>query len=150
MNTILKWMAGAGIGAIAAMVSTVATADDAAGLMKSRLGTTAADPVIAEAFERAARPVTPELRAKAIECWNNSACDTGTGGLSEARIQVGCPLNNVVVVTIDQHGCEQAADGVEIVGQGEAEGPGPARGVGERSQEGRIELDLSVEQCHAD
>jgi ribose transport system substrate-binding protein len=80
MKTILKWMAGAGIGAIAAMASTVAMADDAAGLMKSRLGTTAADPVIAEAFERAARPVTPELRAKAIECWNNSACDTGTGG----------------------------------------------------------------------
>lgn len=49
-------------------------------LMQSRLGTTEADPVIAETFRRAALPVTPELRAKALECWNNGSCDTGTGG----------------------------------------------------------------------
>ena len=48
--------------------------------MTSRLGTTKADPVIIEAVDRAARPVTPELRAKALECWKNNACDTGTGG----------------------------------------------------------------------
>ena len=48
--------------------------------MKSRLGTTDADPVIVEAFKRAAQPVTPELRAKALECWKANACDTGTGG----------------------------------------------------------------------
>lgn len=53
------------------------TAED---LMNSRLGTTDADPVIVEAVKRAAQPVTPELRAKALECWKNNACDTGTGG----------------------------------------------------------------------
>jgi ABC-type sugar transport system substrate-binding protein len=63
-----------------ASVGAPAFAEDAAGLMKSRLGTTEADPVIAEAFARAAKPVTPELRAKALECWNNNKCDTGTGG----------------------------------------------------------------------
>ena len=26
------------------------------------------------------KPVTPETRAKAIECWSNNSCDTGTGG----------------------------------------------------------------------
>jgi hypothetical protein len=46
--------------------------------MTSRLGTTNADPVIAETFRRAAMPVTPELRAKALECWKNNSCETGT------------------------------------------------------------------------
>lgn len=55
-------------------------AESAKDLMMSRLGTTEADPVIVEAVERASRPVTPELRAKALECWNKNSCDTGTGG----------------------------------------------------------------------
>lgn len=53
------------------------TADD---LMMSRLGTTDADPVIVETFRRAAMPVTEDMRAKALECWNNNSCETGTGG----------------------------------------------------------------------
>ena len=65
---------------IAGALPGVAVAEDAASLMKSRLGTTDASPVIADAFASAARPVTPEMRAKAIECWNNNSCDTGTGG----------------------------------------------------------------------
>jgi ABC-type sugar transport system substrate-binding protein len=55
-------------------------AQSAKELMMSRLGTTEADPVIVEAIDRAAQPVTPELRAKALECWKNNGCDTGTGG----------------------------------------------------------------------
>lgn len=55
-------------------------AESAKDLMMSRLGTTEADPVIVDAVERASRPVTPELRAKALECWNKNSCDTGTGG----------------------------------------------------------------------
>jgi ABC-type sugar transport system substrate-binding protein len=55
-------------------------AETAEELMNSRLGTTNADTVIVEAIARAAQPVTPELRAKALECWNNNGCDTGTGG----------------------------------------------------------------------
>ena len=82
MKLLVKLLAGAAIvaAAAAAALPGLAWAEDAAGLMKSRLGTTQADPVIAEAFARAARPVTPEIRAKALECWNNNSCDTGTGG----------------------------------------------------------------------
>lgn len=58
----------------------MALADTAEELMKSRLGTTDANPVIVETFKRAAMPVTDELRAKALECWNNNSCETGTGG----------------------------------------------------------------------
>lgn len=49
-------------------------------LMMTRLGTTEPGAVIEEAFTRAATPVTDEMRAKALECWTNSRCDTGTGG----------------------------------------------------------------------
>lgn len=63
-----------------AMASPAAFAETAEELMTSRLGTTDADPVIVEAFARAAQPVTEELRARALECWKNNACDTGTGG----------------------------------------------------------------------
>lgn len=49
-------------------------------LMKSRLGTTDVDPSIAKALELAAKPLTPELHAKALECWKNDSCETGTGG----------------------------------------------------------------------
>jgi ribose transport system substrate-binding protein len=80
MKLLVKLLAGAAIAAAAGALPGLAWAEDAAGLMKSRLGTTQADPVIAEAFARAARPVTPEIRAKALECWNNNSCDTGTGG----------------------------------------------------------------------
>jgi ribose transport system substrate-binding protein len=61
-------------GPVAAMAQT------AEELMTNRLGTTDADPVIVETFKRAAQPVTDEIRAKALECWNNNSCDTGTGG----------------------------------------------------------------------
>ena len=63
-----------------ALLPGVALSQSAEEMMQSRLGTTDADPVIVETFKRAAMPVTPELRAKALECWNNNSCDTGTGG----------------------------------------------------------------------
>ncbi len=63
-----------------AMVPAAALAESAEELMQTRLGTTDAGTVIAETFRRAALPVTDELRAKALECWENNACDTGTGG----------------------------------------------------------------------
>lgn len=70
------------IGAAAIAVSTpgLAFADTLEELMTTRLGTTEAHPAIVEAFTRAAEPVTEELRAKALECWENNSCDTGTGG----------------------------------------------------------------------
>jgi ABC-type sugar transport system substrate-binding protein len=62
------------------LMPAVAFADTAEQLMKSRLGTTQASPVLVEAFDRAAQPVTDKLRAKALECWKANECDTGTGG----------------------------------------------------------------------
>ncbi|MCZ4254201.1 substrate-binding domain-containing protein [Sulfitobacter sp. G21635-S1] len=58
----------------------VAAAQSAEEMMSSRLGTTDVGPVFQEAFEHAAMPVSEEIRAKAIQCWNDNQCDTGTGG----------------------------------------------------------------------
>jgi ribose transport system substrate-binding protein len=73
-----------GLAAIAAalmlVLPTLSHADTVDDLMMSRLGTTDANPVLVESFKRAAMPVTADLRAKALECWNENACDTGTGG----------------------------------------------------------------------
>lgn len=49
-------------------------------LLKSRLGTTDVDLAIAKSLEIAAKPLSPELQAKALECWTNDSCETGTGG----------------------------------------------------------------------
>ena len=68
------------LAAMVALLPVSGFAQTAEELMLSRLGTTDADPVIVEAITRAAQPVTEELRAKALECWTNNACDTGTGG----------------------------------------------------------------------
>jgi ribose transport system substrate-binding protein len=80
MSMLLKGLCGLALAGCLATLPSASFADDAASLMKSRLGTTDASPVISEAFARAAKSVTPELRAKALECWNNNGCDTGTGG----------------------------------------------------------------------
>lgn len=71
------WTAAAALAALLPVAGLAQTAEE---LMTSRLGTTEADPVLVEAFAHAAMPVTEELRAKALECWNNNGCDTGTGG----------------------------------------------------------------------
>lgn len=65
---------------LAAFLPGFAFAQTGEDLMNSRLGTTDANAVIVEAFERAALPVTPELREMALQCWSSGACDTGTGG----------------------------------------------------------------------
>jgi len=65
---------------MAGFVPAAAFAVTADELMMSRLGTTDAGPVIVEAMKHAAEPVTPELRAKALDCWKNNGCETGTGG----------------------------------------------------------------------
>jgi ribose transport system substrate-binding protein len=69
-----------GILALCALLPNTALASAADDLMMSRLGTTTANPVIVEAVKRAAEPVTPELRAKAIACWKANGCETGTKG----------------------------------------------------------------------
>ncbi|WP_321822463.1 MULTISPECIES: substrate-binding domain-containing protein [unclassified Burkholderia] len=55
-------------------------ADTATQLMQSRLGTSLADPVVTDSFQRAARPLTDAQRAKALQCWKANGCTTGTGG----------------------------------------------------------------------
>lgn len=77
INSLKTTAACAALLAGAPLAVSAQSADD---LMQSRLGTTDADPVIVETFTRAAQPVSDELRAKALECWNNNSCDTGTGG----------------------------------------------------------------------
>lgn len=71
-------LAATAIGAVT--LPGMLAAQSAEDMMMSRLGTTDVDPVLVETFGRAARPVTDEIRAKALECWTNSKCDTGTGG----------------------------------------------------------------------
>ncbi|MGZ9810255.1 substrate-binding domain-containing protein [Pseudoroseicyclus sp. H15] len=66
--------------ALVSLLPMAGLAQSAEDLMVSTLGTAEADPVIMEAMEHAAEPVTEEMRAKALECWNNNSCDTGTGG----------------------------------------------------------------------
>lgn len=55
-------------------------AADPALVMKA-LGTTEGVPDVAlAAFYRAGLPVSDEMAAKAMECWTEKSCDTGTGG----------------------------------------------------------------------
>lgn len=50
-------------------------------LVQMALGTTEGVPDIAlAAFYRAGLPVSEEMAAKALECWREKSCDTGTGG----------------------------------------------------------------------
>lgn len=67
-------------------VSGVASADEAAmALMKKSLGTTeGVNPVLVEAIEHAAMPLTAEQRELALKCWKDSVCETGHGTLTVA------------------------------------------------------------------
>jgi ABC-type sugar transport system substrate-binding protein len=76
----MTFTASAAVAVMASLLPVASLAQSAEDLMMARFGTTEADPVIMEAMSRAAQPVSEELRAKALECWTNNACDTGTGG----------------------------------------------------------------------
>ena len=76
---MIKTMGAAATAAVL-MTPGLGLAQSAEELMQTRLGTTDVGPVFQEAFKRAAMPVSDEMRAKALECWENSQCDTGTGG----------------------------------------------------------------------
>lgn len=81
MKAKRTFLSGLWASGTAALLATSAMAQPTAQeLMKSRLGTDQVGPIVAEAFEHAAKPVTPELRAKALECFQNNSCETGTGG----------------------------------------------------------------------
>jgi ribose transport system substrate-binding protein len=77
-KSIIRYVAAAAVCFTASAPS--AFADTATHLMQSRLGTPQADPVVTEAFTRAARPLTDAQRAKALQCWKANGCATGTGG----------------------------------------------------------------------
>src|SRR3569832_443173 len=54
-------------------------------LMMHAFGTAdGVNPVIAEAFEHAAMPLSDEQRKLALKCWNESSCETGHGKLTVA------------------------------------------------------------------
>jgi len=57
-----------------------AAAQTAKELMVAQFGTVADTPVMQHTFERIARSVTVEIRAKALDCYRGNGCDTGTGG----------------------------------------------------------------------
>jgi ABC-type sugar transport system substrate-binding protein len=60
-------------------------ADTAQDLMKKALGTTEnVSPVLVEAFDHAAMPLTAEQRELALKCWKDSVCETGHGTLTVA------------------------------------------------------------------
>jgi ABC-type sugar transport system substrate-binding protein len=62
------------------VLPTLGNAGSGDKLMMRTVGTTDANAVLVESFRRAAMPVTAALRTKALECWNENDCDTGTGG----------------------------------------------------------------------
>lgn len=49
-------------------------------LMQQQFGGMVDDAVLQDTVARIAQPVTDEIRAKALECYQASSCDTGTGG----------------------------------------------------------------------
>src|SRR4029453_3279121 len=67
-------------------ISGAAIAQESAqDLMKKALGTTeGVNPVLVEAIEHAAMPLTPEQRELALKCWKDSVCETGHGTLTVA------------------------------------------------------------------
>ncbi len=59
-------------------------------LLIKALGTTEGVPPVAlAAFARASQPLSEELVAKALECWKNNNCETGTGGAVTLAIADG-------------------------------------------------------------
>ncbi len=80
MNLFRSTMTTAVVAGVFCLSANLTFAETAEEIMKSRLGTTEVDPAIAKAIEIAAKPLTPELEAKALECWKNDVCETGTGG----------------------------------------------------------------------
>src|SRR3954454_21452521 len=83
--TGLKPLLGA-LAVTAGLAISGASADEAAmALMKKSLGTTeGVNPVLVEAIEHAAMPLTPEQRELALKCWKDSVCETGHGTLTVA------------------------------------------------------------------
>jgi len=49
-------------------------------LMIEQFGSVVATPLMHDTFERIARPISPAMRAKALECWRGNGCRTGAGG----------------------------------------------------------------------
>ncbi|AQZ49642.1 substrate-binding domain-containing protein [Martelella mediterranea] len=80
LNGLKRPVRATALALLAIGLPAAAHAQSAEELLQSRLGTTDVGPVFIETFDRAALPVSDEMRAKAIECWKNNQCDTGTGG----------------------------------------------------------------------
>lgn len=72
-------------GALALAIGGSAQAASVSDLMLKALGKTDnIGPIVTEAFEQAAKDLTPEERELALKCWKENVCETGRGELTVA------------------------------------------------------------------
>ncbi len=77
LTVLRSAVAAATLCALAPVAVFAQTADE---LMQQQFGAVVDNPVLRDTFDRIALPLTDEMRAKALECYQNNSCDTGTGG----------------------------------------------------------------------
>jgi ribose transport system substrate-binding protein len=63
-----------------AALSVPTFADTAEDVMMKQFGSISDDPAIVETAAHVAMQLTPEMRKKALECYRDNVCETGTGG----------------------------------------------------------------------
>ncbi|MGD9537173.1 MAG: substrate-binding domain-containing protein [Alphaproteobacteria bacterium] len=81
----LSVTAGVLVGALAIAAHNPSDAADTKELMLKALGTDEnIGPIVTEAFEQAAKDLTPEERELALKCWKENVCETGRGELTVA------------------------------------------------------------------
>jgi ribose transport system substrate-binding protein len=79
MDTLNRKLAAISAASLA-MLCLPAYAETAEDVMMKEFGSISNDPTIIETVEHVAMPVTPQILEKALECYRNNVCDTGTGG----------------------------------------------------------------------
>ena len=80
MNRTWKWTTAGIAAAVMTFAGTSAQAASAEELLMKSLGTTEnINPVLAESFNRFAEGLTAEQRELAMQCWQDSVCETGQG-----------------------------------------------------------------------
>ena len=85
LNLRKTWSAALAVAALTAAPGYGNAQESAHEMMIRALGTADnVSPVVAEAFEHAALPLTKEQRALALKCWTDSSCETGHGTLTVA------------------------------------------------------------------
>ena len=85
LNPRKTWATALAVAVCLVLPRLAAAQESAHDMMVHALGTAdGVNPVIAEAFEHAAMPLSADLRKLALKCWNESQCETGHGKLTVA------------------------------------------------------------------